>query len=365
MIPLFSPLPQVQTPVVFPSKWEYIKLGLSLNLERVQTYARLYPFAVPANHYLVRLIMSLSVPMEIPLERYYDRVDALAKNMSMAMQMTSPYYRGKMHQGVFYGKDSSEVFLLNEDYFDYMWVHDNWKEATPIKVLQHPKSDLGMFVPFGKAYSEERGLSVISINIAMLAVMYRAFILKRKSPVNGHSPYMFLGGFVLPNMLNSHLDIAIFNRYYRQVFGIEEANNIPRFKHSFRMPDYSFQTDFALSQAVEYATRQHRNFNATLHALPAISKTNMAEVLLMPDTFATTQNDWALQVTRLKAVRLLIKICGSTAAATDRTQLIRLLRSYAHNNVEGMIEQMLPEELSQEAFFDMLAIQNTVKAYSV
>lgn len=363
MIPFFSRTnrdAQLSTPVVFPPKWSYVKTGLQINLEKVQTYSKLYPFAVPSQHFLNRLITSISVPMSVPLERYYDLVDGMAKNLSMSMQMTSPYYRGKVHNGVFYGKGSSEVLLLNEDYFDSTWVHENWRQACPIKVLQHPKSDLGMFVPFGRPYSQETGLSVISINITMLAVMYRAFILQRKSLINGQSPYMFLGGFVLPNMLDSHVDIALFNRYCRVAFDIDDQNNIPSVRHSFTMPDYSALTDFTIAQAVEHAKRQHRNFNTTLKSLPAISQLNMSEVLQMPDTYRTMQDDWALQACRLKAIRFLIHVCGSTAAATDRGQLIKLLRSSSHYNIKDMMEQMLPAELAQEAFNDMALIEHTV-----
>ena len=358
MIPLFShDHPVSRHPVMFPTKWSFIRAGLTINLERVQTYARVFPTVVPSQHFLIKLLFSLDVRMDQALESYYDQVDKRARKLSMAMNMTSPYYKGKVFEGVFYGQGSTEVLLLNEDYFDFMAVNDHWQSAAPIQVLQHPKSDFSMVIPFGKPYSEEQGLTVVSINIAMLAVMYRAFILQRKEKVNGFSPYHFLGGYALPNMLNSHLDLALFNRYYRLAFGIDDDTNRPKMRHPFTMLDYTTQTDLAITQALTYVQSQHRNFTSTLQNLPALVKLDMSEVLRMPDVYPTAQVDWALHAARLKQVHFLLQVCEETAAVTDRTELGRILKAFAHNSVEVMIEQMLPPLLAEQALGDMALIE--------
>lgn len=347
MIPLFSDIPEIVAPVIFPKRWEFIRTGLKINIERAQTYARIYPQAVPSSHFLIRLLMTLAVPMSLPTARYYDAVDGRAKAIAMHMQMTSPYYKGEVHQGVFYGEGSSEILMLNEDYFDFQWVHDNWEKAVPIKVIEHPKSDLNMLLPLGRAYSAERGLSVLTINIAMLAVMYRAFTLQQTRLQDSRSPYQFLGGYVLPNILASHADLVVFNRLYRQVFELG-ASERPLYRNSFHMPSYESFVQDAMEYSAKILTDQHRNFYATMRGMPAVSVFDMAQSLEQPDVYPTSANAWALFATRHRALRLLIKINENTAAATDRRHLQQAQIAYSRNNVVGMVIQQLPVEESLE-----------------
>jgi hypothetical protein len=361
MIPFFSRMPEISTPVLWPKRWAWICAGLLVNIERVEMYYRLYPPAVPSSHFLIRLLQGLGISMNMPLARYYDLVDGRAKAVSMHMQITSSYAKGVVHDGIFYGEGSKEILLLDEDYTDFNWVHDNWQNVCPIKVLLHPKSDLRLLLPNGKSYSQESGLTVISINIAMLAVMYRAFTLAQVGKPDSLSPYQFIGGWVLPNMLHAHLDLALFNRYCNQAFERTEVEP-PTRQHSFRLPNYEHFVDHAVKQVINTSERQHRNFLATLHGLPAIAAEHMAEVLEMPDIYATTQVDWALFAARTRAVRLLLRLCEPTAQSTDRTTMVRLMRAYARNNVKEMAVQMLPEELALQFLEDMNIIEQTMLA---
>lgn len=356
---MFSHIPEIVAPVLFPKRWEFIRTGLKINIERAQTYARIYPQAVQSQHFLIRLLMSLGVPMSLATNRYYDTVDTRSKGLSMHMKMTSPYYRGTVHEGVFYGEGSTEVLLLDEDYFDFQWVHNNWEKAVPIKVLLHPKSDLNMLMPMGKAYSEEKGLAVISINIAMLAVMYRAFTLQQTRVKDSRSPYQFLGSYVIPNMLDSHVDWAIFNRIYRQAFGLEKPS-APIRRTPFFMPSYESYVDDAVRYTVEILSEQHLNLYATMHGMPAVSVFDMAGVFQTPDVYPTVQNAWALFAARSRVLRLLIKLCEKTVAATDRNRLNLVRIAYNRNNVQAMLTQMLPFDEHFEVSRDMRWVDHAI-----
>lgn len=360
MIPFFSRMPEVAAPIQFPRKWDYLRTGLKINLQRVQTFAQIYPKAVNSSHFLIRLLMSLAVPMSLPTARYYDSVDDRARVVSSLMGMTSPYAKGKTHDGIFYGEGCTEVLILNEDFVDFLWVHEHWQEATPITVLHHPKSDLDLLIPDGVSYSNESGLAVISINIAMLAVMYRAFTLEQTRKSDSLSPYQFIAGWVLPNMLNSHLDLAIFNRIQQAAFGEDKVVLVNR-RHSFSLVNYDFMMNQSLLQQVELLSRLHRSFTTMVHGMPAISQQDMADVLQMPDLYATTQIDWILFACRVPAITLLLKLCGKTALATDRDVLVRMMRAYAHNNVEFMIEQQLPSEISAPIFTKIEQISSLIQ----
>ncbi len=347
--------------MALPPKWNYVKTGLAINLERVLTYNRLYPFALPGQHFLVKLLAAIAGSLATPLERYYDRVDSLALGLSMTLGMTSSYNRGRVHDGVFYGEGCTEVLLLDDDYFDYFKAHERWQEAQPIKVLEHPKSDLRFLPPLGRTTSPEQGLVVISINIAMLAVMYRAFELQKQRVGGTKSMYHFLGGWVIPNMLRSHVDIAVFNRYKRGALGISDHQNEPTLGHPFRLAEYGYIVDECVQWSLEHVKRQHRNFHTTLSNLPAVRAPNMLHALLMPDMPPTLQVDWALHAARLQAIVFLLQVCRPTAAATDRDTLSRIVRAQARNNVMGMIQEMLPPHLSETMVYQMRFIEEEMR----
>ena len=72
--------------------------------------------AVESSHFLVRLLQSITVPQSQNIERYYDNVDAISLNVSMALKMTSAISKGEMFDGVFYGKGNPEILIAHNVY---------------------------------------------------------------------------------------------------------------------------------------------------------------------------------------------------------------------------------------------------------
>lgn len=350
MISLFENYPKGSTGVVFPPQWNYIKSGINRNIEKVKTFYQLYPIAVPSQHFLVRLIESIEIPMDLTLDRYYSNVDAIALNVSMAMRMTSARAKGKCFNGIFYGEGSTEVLLAVDDYFDYQYVNDNWESVSAITTLMHPKSDMDLILPFGKSYSNEHGLSVIMINIPMLMVQYRAFRNKQPMSLSGapKSIYQFIGGYVIPNMLESQTEIALFNRIYKAANDNNDGNNETAFKHSFNLPYFNPQLDLAIKHILGNIKVGLKIFPTILKTLPSFKNNNLYQSLLMPDVIATTQVDWLLMITRMKVIDFLIKTTGYEARLKNQAILNQIQRSYHINNVSSMINQMLPQSIGDE-----------------
>ena len=351
MISLFKTYPSGSSGVLLPNNWQYIKTGFQYNLEKVKTFYHIYPLLINANHFLVRLIESIEVPMSQELERYYTNVDTIALNVSMNLRMTSARYKGTTFDGIFYGKGSTELLLATDDYFDYNYVNENWDRVSAIKVLLHPKSDMDMSIPVGKSYTQERGLSVIEINVPKLMVQYRAFVNAQSNNLSGvdKSIYQFIGGYVLPNMLDSHNEIALFNRIYKAAFGtLNDGTNESVFRHSFVMPNYVPFLDIAIKNILGNINVGLKTFPNVLKTLPSFHSVNMYKDLIMPDIVATTQVDWLLVASRMKVVDFLLKVTGQKAAATNQGILNQIIRCYHSNNVSNMLSEMLPTEIVEE-----------------
>lgn len=348
MIELFLNLSARSTGTLQPGQWNYIKTGLQRNVDKVRQYYQTFNPTVSSSHFLVRLLQSIPVPRTLDTDRYYANVDATALNLGMHLGMTSSISRGKVFRGVFYGGKTPEILLATDDYFDFEEVNRNWQNARPVKPLLHGKTDLSLTVPNGIAYSEEEGLTVILINIPMLAVMYRAFKASEARKANPRSINMFLASYVFPNMLPAHLELCLFNRLYQSVASAPSDASDPYRKHPFTMPKYDYYVDDAMETFLEKTSKSSLEFEQVLKNLPAVEYPSMYQSLEMPDLAPTYQVDWALTAARLKMVAFLFKVCERDLLPRNQFHINKILRAFRLNNVYQQMQQNLPIDAQRE-----------------
>ena len=320
-----------------PPQWSYLNDGLKRNLQTVKDYYKIRPFAVKSNHFLARLLNNLGVSYNLNLERFYDIADARASTISMGFKMTSSVYRGSHFKDVFYGGNISEIFILDEEYCDPYETYKNWMDVSAVKVLMHPKSDLNLLMPNGKSYDAEPGVAVISINIAKLAVQFKAFLDREEKRMNelNESPKtvaQFIHMFVLPNMLDSQLDIALFNRVYNLVTNspMREANK----KHPFFLTDYSKMVDKVYSDIVDVFSSSDKRYKVMLKSFPCVSVENFEKLMVLPDNAPTRQIIWSQVVARVKVLELLVKLSpnnGNSLNKADNNTFSRNFKLYEND----------------------------------
>lgn len=361
MLNLFNLLPDVGLGVLKNPQWSYIKDGLRKNLGTILQYYRRNPMAVKSSHFLVRLLQSITVPQSQVLERYYDNVDSMALNLSMALGMTSSIFKGKIFKGVFYGPESHEILVAHNETFDPFEAHRNWKNLSPVEVLRHPFSDLSLGIPDGRKMGTESGtgLVVVLINVPMLAVMYRAFRLNEMMVTAGEfesqrSIMQFIRMYVLPNMLMSHLDIALFNRIDNLQKGAPMGEGLT--KHPFYLTDHSKQINSLDEEILKQLNKTDHTFTGILRSVPAAVKNNMDEVMVLPDLAPTKQVIWALLIARLPALSFMFRTTANEPGTRNRSEVNRTLRYFQHYKSDKLLESLLPDYL----YYDIKAELDTV-----
>lgn len=304
-----------------PAGWPYVENGLKRNLEIVKNYYYIKPFAVKSNHLLVKILNTLGVPYSYNLERFTDIIDAKAFSIAMHHKMSSPIYRGNIFRDIFYGGDIDEVLVAIDDHFDIKYVTENWKTVSAVKLIYHPKSDLNLLLPNGGYIGNESGTAVIGINIAMLAVQFRAFLTEEiKVLEKGESPKtvaQFVHMFVLPNMLDSHLDIALFNRAYNLIKN--QSMGLTYRKHVFYITDFTKQVDKIYSGIINYYTNSDKHYKSILKGFPVPGSGNLSDALVLPDNAPTKQSIWTNVVARLPALDFLTTIASDNGNKLDKT----------------------------------------------
>lgn len=352
MFTLFSSTSSIHKGIIRPPYWEYVRQGMQKNLAHTIHYYRNNVTSVESQHFLVRLLESLTVPISLSLERYYLNVANQSSNLAMALRMTSSAYLGKIFDGVFYGNGVSEVLIsVNDDYaisqYDLEEYHQNWQNICAIKVLRHPIGDYNLNLPDGTENQLENEIAVISIDIPKLAIQYRAFQLHEIDTMGASGSMrtigMFIRMFILPNMLMSHLDQAVCNRMIGMVLG--KPLNIQKNRHSFYLPDYDKKITDGQIYQINLFERIKHDMHATLQNIPVIIKESMEEAMLLPDVAETRQVTWALTLARLDTLRFLFKVVGDDAGQRDQGQvntIRQLLRQYRLDNV---FKTVLPSDL--------------------
>lgn len=312
-------------------EWDWVQQGLQRNIASVIEYYRQAPMAVKSNHLLVRLLGSIAVPKSQNLERYYDNVDAVALNLSMALKMTSPIYPGQLFQGVFYGPGTAEILLAHNSDFDFQAAHDNWQNLTAVKVLRTPRSDWGLNLPDGQASGSETGLAVVAVNITMLAIQYRAFRLAQQEQHqldedSQKSLMQFVHMYVLPNMLWSQTDQVLFNQLNRLSEG--KPLGVSHQRHPLYVPThYGERTAVLLAKLLLLLRGQYRTFTGVLQAIPAISEEHMLQAMRLPAVVQTRQVSWALTVARLPMLAFMFREARGGAMLRNGAEVNAIARS--------------------------------------
>lgn len=362
MLSLFDSPPPIKGGVIRFPEWNYVRDGMRRNVANAIRYYQNNPTAVQSQNFLVRLLHSITVPQGLSTERYYDNVDAIALNVSMALKMTSSIYKGQLFHGEFYGQGSIEVIIAHNDWFDPGTAHTNWKRLQPVRVLSSPHTNMGYNIPDGRRSSSEVGVSVIAVNVPMLALQYRAFRQNEQywSEMNGNdsqrSIYQFIRMYPLTNMLISQTDVVVFNRILSLLEGAPMGESSR--KHSFVVPDYSNKLDQVQTKVLDGLQRNGRDFYNTMRTVPMVFKDTLADAIIWPDMAPTRQVVWGLVMGRLPLMRFLFDSAKDGVHARNRMEYNQLVREVRGWRSESLFKSMLSGDLLADVEYDLQDLLN-------
>lgn len=347
----------------YQAKWKYAKDGLERNLEKLRAYYDRSHYSVRNEHILVRLLRSIGVNMNMPLDRYYDIVDAKSLYIGRTFKMTSPIASGGLHKGTFYGPGSYEILWATTESFNPFLLNRHWQTAEPIKVLLHTHSDLDLLIPDGTQSNFQEGVSVITINIPMLAVMYRAFCFeqarKTQQGESAETTAMFVRNHLLPSMLPSQLDMSLFNRFLNFARGAPQEVN--QKKHAVHTVDYSSYVDAYFEDLLEHLQKSPKPYDTILQLIPGVHGKNMLDILALPDVAMTRQITWAMLLTRLDAIDLLTLVAPDAGNVRNRSDNNYFLREFKILSQNQILNQ-LPAEVRDTTIRKIKDIEERINA---
>ncbi len=291
---------------------QFLKRGIDVDIEKTLRYYRTYPTMVLNDHLLVTILNSIQIRLDLPYNEFVDRVYDQSQQLSAAMKLTSPIWRGGVRtKSTFYNNTVLEIITTLSYDIDLDVAVKEWLNLQPVKVCRHPFTDLSMAIPNGKyPYPSDKGVAVVNVDIPMLALMYRRWY-EEESKVKDGSDAMptvtsFISMFVLPNMLFTHFDLAVFNRmdYIQRRIQPDAFRRV----HPFVLIDYTRFMDAWIKELLKVLVDSTLDIPMTMVQTPLFFHRDLFRLFKLPDYVQTRQIDWAILVAKIPLIRFLLNL---------------------------------------------------------
>lgn len=340
---LFNRPSHTERGVVIPPAWSVIRQGLMRNLMLVSDYNRERSFMTKSAHLLVKIINTVRANYNAPIERFYEHIENQATHVSTHFRLINELSSTSNPENTFYGDGVKELILTHTETFNIYEAFDNWEMQTPVRVLMHPKTDLGMHIPTGVSYGGEQGLAVIAINIPLLMIMYRGFVsqqLQRMSQGLAAKPTsVFVRSFVLTNMLASQLDLAIFNRM--MTLATRTPMKPPVRTQAQVLANWDSQVDRVLTEVIKRLQGTTLSVHDMLCNIPSVVAVNASEIMALPSAASTRQYAWVEVVARLPVLVSLAILSPDKLRSFDRAEIMAILRNIDTSQTRQVISMKL------------------------
>ncbi|MBN22808.1 MAG: hypothetical protein CL678_16095 [Bdellovibrionaceae bacterium] len=329
---------------------DFVRRGLDRELYKIQTYYRERGFAVRSDHLIVRLLNTLSLQFGYDVDIYYDNVVDQAYDISRVFKLTSPLSVGEPFSGRFYGKGYTEVMVSVIEDVDPLKAVDNWENLEPIRVIRHPQYSVLLNPLQPSKNPGNGGLVVMLIDIPLLALQYRGWRRHRDKTTPTGEPLrtvmQFVAGYVLPNMLGSHMDIAMLNRMNAALDGYDIPKEETWFP--FMTVSYHDKIDRELVKLNELLLKNTTDFVGMLKNIPTFYSDNMLQAIRLPSIPPTRQVVWGLVLARLPVIAFLLRHAAVAKHYRNRNALNEIRRSLVQLGSDKTIQYALPSYLYAE-----------------
>lgn len=349
MYRLFQELPQIDKGKVILPEFIFVRGFYLRHLAIIREYYREHMRTARNEHPLVKLLLGMNVSFNRDIRNYIDTAsDQLMRNSSQ-LRMTSSLNHGFTFSPCpFYGNGIRSILVVTDEEFDIQAAMRDWENIEPLRVLRHPFTDISMGLADGDyEQSSETGLAVIEINVAKLALQYRMWSEQAKRGLTvTRNTAQFVAMYPIVNMLNSHLDIAVFNR----MVAIYKNQNVAAFRraHPFFIPDYTSKIDAVLKRQIQLQVGLKKEFDHTMMAIPLITSDTLYEAMILPEVVPTRQIKWALIVARLPIIKFLVRLNSDTDNHRNTTYLGRIRMALREMRSDRVLYQGMPADVIKE-----------------
>lgn len=327
MFSLFTDYQRNKTPRLDYIGLNRIRGQLNENLTRVTQYWNTSGQTVHSTHVLSRLVGSFSADHNLGIDRFRQQIEDLVPMLCMSHNIVGPTNNNVgPSKGFFYGLDDAEYLVSVDLGISTRSITKDWRKCEPLRVLRHPLTDLAMQVPTGKVKDATGSFAVILIDIPALAVMYRLWLAGQPTDNTKESIGQFVAQYVLPSMLRSQTDVALFNRLYA-ILERWSVSSLRRAGPQVTPLDYG-SMDLILDDLLRKLKNHKETFKELLRTVPLPFGGNALRLFQLPYIPVNRQCQWALEIAYIPVTGFCLRmdeLNGATANIGERNYLKRLV----------------------------------------
>lgn len=315
---------------------DYVKRELmGTQVERYKQYRAMNPGFLKSDHLLLNVLNLIDIPFDGDLPDYYLRVNGIVNRLAGQLGFCNAAHHGRVStRSHFYGKGVSEIVIaVGDDDLTPAQIWFGWRDMCPVRILSHPVMGCGIVELDGTLALTgvpDGAMSVVELNIPLLACQYHLWRMAvRTMAPEGHSlpAAHFITQVILPNLLPSHLDVAVLNTVHH-LLGAEQYvkvdSDVP-----FYTTDLWPRLTKGLGEIVSKFSNQTSFYKDILSNTPVFGQDNLLQTVKMPDIAYTNQAIWALTIARLPCIALLLKfdtVSRNTKNDADKNRIRRSLK---------------------------------------
>lgn len=368
------------SPLFISQLLNYCQEGNTDNLERVKMYyRRATNYINPENVLAIALdLFDESVLGTTDILSLYFGAKEQVSRIERQLRFTSDTNTGKrLEHGWFYGTKNEHVLSVRledslKQIVGYVKGDKKWEDFVPVKVVKHPFVDFAYNIPTSVEYVKCKKTYtshaidintpiIVHVDLALLFVMYRLWRMSGYSHQQGsyRTTANFIGEFVMPNMLASHINVVYWNRLLLKVLGEDDdLPNIPPVgNHGVTVGHLAWSKTYlndSLEQLISKLKNNKGEWVSFVNTLPTLEKGTMLIDLLKPQGELRRQQSYVLYLlplldliyTVLAIGKTILSIRNKIAPTWDRQ--VRIWKNTGLLNTHGSyVEQYALERIEQ------------------
>lgn len=324
-------------------------------LTRVKGHLRKRDSFVHADHILLVALRTFNIDPGLDLFDYHDKVlknvDGVARSVGInTMLNTSMINNADSH---FYGQDVTEVYLMVNDRVDLMSIEEDWENKSSITVLRHDITNVDL-TPMSKNYSGGHGYAVLQIDLVLMMHQYRLWYLKQlRSNVEYLKPTTaFISNYVISNMMDSHFNMAMFNRLVALHKGTKVIST--KTKVSFTINDFIPQLDRYLLQLIGILYGKQRYYGEHLKQIALLGETTALDIAMLPNVVTSRQTTWIYVLARINFLSFVLELDYDMGGTKNRRDANIIKRFFIQGKNSRLFDRVLGN-------IDSRALQQDIK----
>lgn len=303
-------------------------------LTRITDYYRTSSFVVDGDHLINQLLLHLNVSLNRDIESYVRMCGYETERLARVFRLVNPVVGDpKPYSGTFYNNDTKEFIILHANQFDFNKAYDDWEKLVPIKVHAHGFTDTACDIPDGTYMNSlsESGYAVISINLPMLALQYKAWVDKVNSKQEFKTQTVnYVYQYPITNMIWRHLDIAIVNRLITKYRGLPVAPY--KRAHPIANINLDDRLDLVIARRLDIIKSGDYKFDQLFNIFECLNQSDWMTVLRPIDVAPVRSVKWVLELQVLNYFQFFLEVRRDANGAYNVSELTRALRDLRNLN---------------------------------